>query len=456
LAEAFRVPSGGETVRAFLIFGLLFAVIAAIYGNLSFRQLDLQVMARSIDVARAEAQRIADVVSSLGWHREGIDFHRLRQKQRVLEKILNERMDARALLRFVEVRDRFGARLTFVARGDMVAGGPLALYEDIGTGAWDDIAAQVIRVPLRRSGIGPAGEVRVGLAEDSFRNDLENLRRNLRFKATMAATGGVVVLILGFVYVLYLLRKNRRLEQSRLAAERRSYVGLLASGLAHEIRNPLNAMNMNLQMLEEELQLVPGIDGSDTSELLDFTKSEIKRLERLVNNFLAYARPSRPNFEPKDLNAVIQEICRFLQADLSQANVEVEMLLQPLLPSTDLDETQFKQAVMNLLVNAKQVVGPGGNITIKTRAGSGGEVVLEIQDDGPGIDPEAQERIFEVFYSSRGGGTGLGLPIARQVIERHGGSIEVESEPGRGATFRIRLPRRHPGGEKTSSGEGKS
>jgi signal transduction histidine kinase len=104
---------------------------------------------------------------------------------------------------------------------------------------------------------------------------------------------------------------------------------------------------------------------------------------------------------------------------------------------------------MNLLVNARQVLKEGGRVTVRTRAGSKGDVVLEVQDDGPGIPPESRERIFEVFYSRRGGGTGLGLPIARQIVERHRGSIEVLSTEGAGATFRIRLPRHHSGAPRT-------
>ena len=109
----------------------------------------------------------------------------------------------------------------------------------------------------------------------------------------------------------------------------------------------------------------------------------------------------------------------------------------------EIDETQFKQALLNLLVNARQVLKDGGTVTIRTRAGSRGEVVLEVEDDEPGIPEEMRERIFEVFYSSRGGGTGLGLPIARQIVERHGGAIELHSEEGQGTRFTIRLPRHH-------------
>jgi signal transduction histidine kinase len=239
------------------------------------------------------------------------------------------------------------------------------------------------------------------------------------------------------------VRKNRKLEHARQSAARASYVGLLASGLAHEIRNPLNAMNMNVQMLEEELQGVPGIEHEEFGDLLDSTKSEIKRLERLVNNFLAYARPAKPRFEAMDMNVVVREVLRFLELDFRQSKVELKTDLEPLLPAVEIDETQFKQALMNLLVNARQVLINGGNVSVATRAGTRGDVVLEIEDDGPGIPTEIRERIFEVFYSSRGGGTGLGLPIARQIIEKHGGTIELDSEEGRGTRFTIHLPRHH-------------
>ncbi|MDX1388074.1 MAG: ATP-binding protein, partial [Acidobacteriota bacterium] len=185
-----------------------------------------------------------------------------------------------------------------------------------------------------------------------------------------------------------------------------------------------------------------GLGDEDFHQLLGSTKSEIKRLERLVNNFLAYARPAQPKIEPRDLNEVLESVVSFLRADFVESGVTVDLNLEPLLPTVDLDETQFKQAVMNLLVNARQVLEPGGRIRLRSRAGSGGEVVVEVEDDGPGMSEEVRSRIFEVFFSSRGGGTGLGLAIARQIVERHGGRIEVESVERVGTTFRIRIPRR--------------
>jgi len=285
--------------------------------------------------------------------------------------------------------------------------------------------------------------VRLGVSSQPILDELAEVQSTLRIKVVIAAALALAVLVAGFFYVLHLVRKNRKLEQARQSAARASYVGLLASGLAHEIRNPLNAMNMNVQMLEEELQGLPGIEDEEFGDLLDSTKSEIKRLERLVNNFLAYARPAKPRFEAMDMNVVVREVLRFLELDFRQSKVELKTDLEPLLPDVEIDETQFKQALMNLLVNARQVLTSGGNVSIATRAGSRGDVVLEIEDDGPGIPEEIRERIFEVFYSSRGGGTGLGLPIARQIIEKHGGTIELDSEEGRGTRYTIHLPRHH-------------
>ncbi len=447
IRTVFSPSVDGETIRAFVLFGVLLAAIAGLAGNLAFRELDLRVMTTRIGAAQEEAAAVARAVAALGRDHESIDFHRLRNKRAVIEEIIAERFANRLVLGFVEIRDRYGARLLRMDR-DTAPPGDRSLQTVVNRKQYappelDKLEEAVIRVPLLTAGLQPAGEVRVGVALGMVQSDLVQLRRTLRWKVMLAGSVGVVVLVVGLFYVIYLIRKNRRLEQSRQSAERRSYVGLLASGLAHEIRNPLNAMNMNLQMLEEEIQLSQGMEREDYGELLDSTKSEIERLERMVNNFLAYARPARTRFEKRNLNQLIQELARFLEADFRQSGVTMELVLQPMLPEAELDETQFKQAVMNLLVNARQILKNGGKVQVRTRPGAAGELVLEIEDNGPGIPPEAKEKIFEVFFSSRGGGTGLGLPIARQIVERHGGTLELDTEPGRGTTFRIRIPRNH-------------
>jgi signal transduction histidine kinase len=433
----FAEPVGGETLRAFLVFSIILVALAGIGGQLIFRELNLQVLARRARVGHEEARRIADAVAALGRDQQGINFHLLGQKTEVLQQIVLERLTDLPFVLDVEVRDRFGGRLFYVSRDELDSPGPDRLPRQAGE-------PYTVTVQLMR-GSRPEGEVLVGVSGQQAPGELEKLRSSLRVKLVVATSAALALLAVAFLYVLHLIRKNRQLEQSRLAAERRSYVGLLASGLAHEIRNPLNAMNMNLQMLEEEMGTVEGFHGGEMHELVTSTKSEIKRLENLASNFLQYARPGPPRFESKDMNQVLQAVASFLQADFRQRGVELRTDLEPLLPTVDIDETQFKQAVINLLVNARQVVGDGGVVRLVSRAGSGGEIVVEVRDNGPGVPEDVRDKIFEVFYSSRGGGTGLGLPIARQIVERHGGMIGLETTEGEGSTFWIRLPRRHSG-----------
>jgi signal transduction histidine kinase len=451
LRNLFAEPFSAETVRAFVVFAFLFVALAGIAGQLAFGELSLKVMEKRANLGRSEAERVAEAVAALGREEGVINFHLLRQKKVALQKVIGERIAARPYIRRVEVLDRFGAPLLQVRQESLRPPTPGFLPRESGEGEQGrEIKAELVQGPP------PHPEVRIEISDERLQQELSELRRSLRIKAAVATAFGLGVLIVGFFYVLHLIRKNRQLEQSRLAAERRSYVGLLASGLAHEIRNPLNAMNMNLQMLEEELQAVTGSEGEEYRELLGSTMGEIKRLESLAKNFLTYARPPRPRFESRDLNEVLQEVILFLQADFNKSGVTLVSDLEPMLPSVELDETLLRQAVMNLLVNAHQVLGSGGAVRLSSRAGSSGEVVVEVEDDGPGMSDEKKEKVFEVFYSSRQGGTGLGLPIARQIVERHGGTIEVESTVGVGTTFRIHLPRRQvkPSGEETA-GEGK-
>lgn len=432
---AFAFSSEGETLRAYLVFGALLTILVGIAVQLAFREVGVGVLNSRLDLAQREAFNIAAKIDELGGSAEGaVDFVRVKSQERTLRAFVNERFMQRFILHSVEVRDRFGVRQFFIPRYQ----GPTRPQALAPIGL-PDAGEVTLRAPIGVS----AGQVIVGVAPQPVMEEINQLRNELRTKIIVAAALAVSVLIAGFFYVLHLLKKTRALEHSRQSAARASYVGLLASGLAHEIRNPLNAMNMNLQMLEEELQAIGGFPDREYEELLDSTKSEIKRLEGLVNNFLAYARPGRPQFKSTDLNEVVATVVKFLENDFKQSGVGLASDLQPMLPNADLDERQFKQALMNLLVNARQVLESGGNVEVRTRAASNGQIIVEVEDDGPGIPAASRERIFEVFYSSRGGGTGLGLPIARQIVERHGGSIDLETTEGEGTRFTIRLPRRH-------------
>jgi signal transduction histidine kinase len=417
-------PGGAETVRAFSIFVVLMAVLVWAGHGVAFS--DMSQLARNYSRQRAmeEAQRVAEAVKVLGKGPAGIDFYRLRQERKDLERFLDARLRSHPDLRSLEVRDRFGAR---VAAAESHQGQPVA--EKLG-------------VTLMAGGI-PQGDVRVGVSTDAIDREIEALRRSLRVKIALFLALGGGLLVLGLLYALNLNQKNRALEQARQSSARIEYRANLGQGLAHEIRNPLNSMNINLQMLVEELEGVPGLEGGEYLELLRSMQGEIKRIANLIDVFQQYARPATPEFQVKDVNEVLNATALFLQADFRQSGVELILDLEPLLPSVELDEGQLRQALLNILGNARQVMKPGGRVQVSTRPGTGGEIVIEIADNGPGIPQEAIDKIFEPFFSKRAGGTGLGLAIARQMVENHRGRIEVESQVGKGTTFRIRLPRRH-------------
>jgi signal transduction histidine kinase len=431
----FVPPGGGETVRAFAIFaGLLIVLLWAAHA-VAFQDISRLAFQSRCQKGNQEAQKIAEAVMSLGRGPAGMDFHRIRQNKATLQAFLKERLATRPEFRSVEVRDRFDTLVASAFAADATPSPTIPTHAVLVVG-----------------GV-PQGEVRVGVSTEEIDRDIKALRRSLRIKVASSAIVGIGLIIFGLVVVLRLIRKTHALERAKLSAERAAERGRLGAGLAHEIRNPLNSMNMNLQMLEEDLQGAPGPEGAEHVELLRSMQGEIKRIKNLIDNFLQFSRTAKPTFEIKDLNEVLTATARFLQADFRQSAIDLTLDLEPLLPSVEFDEGQLRQALLNILGNARHVVPSQGSVRVKSRAGAAGEVVVEIVDTGPGIAPEAVERIFEPFFSKRAGGTGLGLAIARQMVENHDGRLEVESELGRGTTFRIRLPRRHHhGAEPPGSG----
>lgn len=290
-----------------------------------------------------------------------------------------------------------------------------------------------------------SNEIReIGIPEELIERELQTLRADLQRRIWIGALCAVIILVVAFLYVLQLLRRTRLLEAQAQMDDRLAYVGGLAAGLAHEIRNPLNVLSMNLQMLEEDLVHRVGAEGTgDTRQYLGTLQGEIRRLSSLVDNFLSYARPSAPRFASRNLNEVVSGTCQLVRPQFEAKGIALREQPSQVLPMVELDEGLIRQALMNILMNAVQILKTGGMVTVETGIAPDGGVQVAVTDDGPGIPPADRERIFEVFYSSRPGGTGLGLPIAARILQVHGGRIAVESGPaGRGARFVLRWPRR--------------
>ncbi|NJN64788.1 MAG: hypothetical protein HC882_07845 [Acidobacteria bacterium] len=278
----------------------------------------------------------------------------------------------------------------------------------------------------------------LGTEPGAIEQEVESLRRSLLARLVLGGAMSLAILAVAFLYVLRLIHRTRGLEAQAQRANQLAYLGTLASGLAHEIRNPLNAMNINLQLLEEDV--ASGTIGEETRALLHASRAEVLRLERLVKEFLAYARPrplQRSEFFPGDL---VADIVRFIRTQFAEAGVDLVFQQEKGAPAVRADAEQIRQALLNILQNALEVSREGSRVVARVAATEQGEAMIEIVDEGPGIPESDRARIFEVFYSKKPAGSGLGLPIAMRVVEAHAGRIEVESEPGLGATFRIVLP----------------
>ncbi|MBI4577573.1 MAG: two-component sensor histidine kinase [Planctomycetes bacterium] len=213
----------------------------------------------------------------------------------------------------------------------------------------------------------------------------------------------------------------------------------LVGALIHEIKNPLSALTINLQLLREDWEHAELPKEQRSLRKIDVLLAETRRLEEILNDFLRYVTSHR--IEPVDCNAnrVAEEVLRFVAGDCEQRGIRVRTDLDGTLPTIQADARLLKQALLNLVINAQQAMPRGGELIVRSWA-QGPEVLLEVTDTGVGMPPSRLERIFDVFYSTKPGGSGLGLPTTRSIVERHGGRLEVRSEEGKGTRFTIRIP----------------
>jgi two-component system sensor histidine kinase HydH len=228
---------------------------------------------------------------------------------------------------------------------------------------------------------------------------------------------------------------ERRARQSEHLAE----VGRLTGGLAHEIRNPLSTLTLNLQLLREDL-IRPGSSvESRTVARLDSLEQEARRLQTILDDFMKFAGRHEVHLKPLALGPLLEEAVAFYSERLRRAGIQVRTRFADGLPPVAIDADRFKQAVSNLLLNAEAAMPEGGELLVTAEPERRG-VCVHVTDTGVGIPAESLDKVFAPYYSTRPGGTGLGLPMVRRIVHEHGGSIEVHSEVGRGTQFTIHLP----------------
>ena len=228
-------------------------------------------------------------------------------------------------------------------------------------------------------------------------------------------------------------------DEHRRLADLYTEIAALAGGLAHEIRNPLSTIRLDMDLLAEDFAESQAPRDRRALVKIARVQKECQRLEVLLDDFLRFARPRQLDLEPADLNAEVDRVLDFFRPKADEAGIEIIRYLDPDLPSVVLDRETFQAALLNLVLNAQQAMSNGGQLVLRTRATVGG-VALDLIDTGCGMDFETATKIFDTFYSTKPGGSGLGLPTARKIIEGHGGQISVESATGTGTKFTILLP----------------
>ncbi|HEX5137757.1 MAG TPA: ATP-binding protein [Planctomycetota bacterium] len=236
-----------------------------------------------------------------------------------------------------------------------------------------------------------------------------------------------------------------RLEERLLRQARTQAIANLGDSVAHEIRNPLNSIHMNVQLLREGLH-APALDLERLDRTAGTVQREIKRLDGVVRDFVQFSRPPALRLDRGSVNHVVRAALDSLDAQIREKKLRVRTDLQSARP-VNMDRDRIQRAIYNVLLNAVQVVPEGGEITCRSRDEEI-HCILEISDNGPGLDPAKSMNIFNLFYTTKPGGTGLGLPIANRIVEEHGGRMAVASAPGEGATFAFFLPYEGPPPER--------
>jgi signal transduction histidine kinase len=235
------------------------------------------------------------------------------------------------------------------------------------------------------------------------------------------------------------LQENRseieRLHQSEMVrAEHLATIGELAAGLAHEIRNPLAGIAGVVEVMGKELPA-----GSKSRAVLGDVQEEIHHIQRILSDLLAYARPRAPQFHAADLNTTIEQAVALARQQMRDKPIEILFMPCARPPLVAHDSAQIQQVMLNLLLNGIQAIEEQGRVQIAVRQ-EGANVVVRVSDTGRGISPDALPNIFKPFFTTRREGTGLGLPLAKGIVEAHGGRIAVASAPGKGTEFEVWLP----------------
>ena len=235
------------------------------------------------------------------------------------------------------------------------------------------------------------------------------------------------------------LTRLQAAQEKLVDAERMATVGRLSLKVAHEVRNPIAAIELNAELLGDIVGERPGPEMEEAGSLVGAIRDQVAALDALTEEYLAFARFPRAQFEEDSVNDMVRAVVDFVRPLAARQEIGVIVTTDPALPPMEIDRTLLRQAVLNLIKNGIEAVSKGGTLTVTTRR-LDDTVEIAVSDTGPGIPPEVGRRLFEQFFTTKPQGTGLGLSISRQIVEEHEGQLRWTSTPGAGATFTISIP----------------
>jgi signal transduction histidine kinase len=235
------------------------------------------------------------------------------------------------------------------------------------------------------------------------------------------------------------LNRDMEAAMARLArAEQLAAVGRVSAKMAHEVRNPLGAINLNVDLLGDIVRTCPAPDVGEANELLGAIREEVRALAELTEEYLVAARLPSPRREKESVNDLVTDLVAFLRPVADRHGATIALELDEALPPVACDRVMVRQALRNLVKNALEMLPRGGQVAIATRA-TPERAVITVTDNGPGLSPDARKRLFEPFFTTKDRGTGLGLSIAREIARQHGGDVTWTDVPGGGARFSLGL-----------------
>ena len=429
------------------VLGLLTAGAVVLFGHLLFKSLSKDVVNDAILHTKLDAERLARGIAE----RTSGDPYVLKLKQTEIDRLVTSGLSERQILTEVEVLDSAKKEVLYAYRGTHTvpdrkaqpgAEGPKVLDVkpvEPGTSARISTLEAPEQDPFNMEvNVGDFAVLRFGVSRRVLAGRVEKLRRELYVKTFAAAVVSLLGILAASAAVILLYQRTRRVEAAHFEAERRAELGEVAAGLAHEIRNPLNAMGLNLELLEEKLaQGGAGVGaGSSVVSVADLAQAarvETSRLARLLTDFLSYARPSPLSPVPADLNDAAGEAVAFLQPEAGRRHIRLTFAPQPGGAPARLDPARVRQVVLNLLGNALDAVESEGAAAREVEArveDAGSFWRLTVEDRGPGVPAAKTADLFKLFVSTKPAGTGLGLPIAERIVRAHGGTLALSSSPG--------------------------